>query len=94
MRVLPIALLLAPLTACGSVSPHARATAGRIGCAADDITIQRREGEENGPRSWTATCGSRRYACSGGRDLAEPRGVVCTEIGSDAPRASRLGSAR
>lgn len=90
MRTL-LASILALATGCGTVSPHARATAGRIGCAAEDIEIDNREGEESGPRSWLATCGGRRYACSGSRNLEEPRSVVCTELGGGAPRSSRIG---
>ena len=90
MRTL-LASLLVVAAGCGAVSPHARATAGRIGCPAGAITISDREGEESGPRSWVASCGGRRYACSGSRDLAEPRSVVCTELGGGTPRTSRIG---
>lgn len=66
------------------ISPYARATAGRVGCPAQDIDIRDEAGTQ-GPLAWTASCMGKRYACSStGSLMSEHTRVVCNELGSGA----------
>ena len=77
-------LLLFATGACGAatVSPYARATAGRIGCPASRIELDEVERGSTGPESWVAFCGHTRYACSSNRPLRDPQArIICSELG-------------
>jgi hypothetical protein len=76
-------LLLCAASACGaSVSPYARATAGRIGCPAGNIELDQIEREGDGPESWVAMCGRTAYACSSSSNPNHARArIVCSELG-------------
>src|SRR5262245_52916214 len=66
----------------GTVSPYARATAGRIGCPASKIELDQLEQGERGPDSWLAFCGGTGYACSSQGDIQNPQArIVCSELG-------------
>jgi hypothetical protein len=71
------------VAACGAtVSPYARATAGRIGCPASQIELDQIEHDRHGPESWVAFCGSTGYACSSNAELGNPQlRIVCSELG-------------
>jgi hypothetical protein len=77
-----LALTLVLLSGCvAEISPYARATAGRVGCPAQDIDI-RDEAGAKGPLAWTASCMGKRYACSStGSLMSEETRVVCNELG-------------
>lgn len=80
-----IALLIAwPLFGCAS--SLASVSAGHIGCAPSQIEIS---DEEIGfsSTSWTATCGSRVYACSGARN-----DIACTPLGGEPPKAANASA--
>jgi hypothetical protein len=83
MRIVLSSTLVILLSACGaSVSPYARATAGRIGCPAPDIELGRIDREDRGPQSWVAYCGRTAYACSSSGEIENPRvRIVCSELG-------------
>lgn len=83
MRSFALALIL--LSGCvAEISPYARATAGRVGCRAQEIDI-RDEAGDKGPRSWLASCMGKNYACSStGSLMSEQTRVVCNEVGSGA----------
>lgn len=76
-----------------SVSPYARATAGRIGCPASKIELDQLEQADRGPDSWVAFCGGTGYACSSHGDIQNPQSrIVCSELGRpvvDARRCER-----
>jgi hypothetical protein len=61
-----------------------KATSGKIGCAPGEITIEDVDDEE-GTRSWTATCAGRSYFCSYdlGNTSCSPQGG--SEGGKDVP---------
>lgn len=77
------ALSLVTLGACaGSISPYALASAGRIGCPAEDIDLSRVHNRDGAPQAWIASCGRTHYACSSTGDPQRPHTrVICTELG-------------
>jgi len=94
MRTLPLSLLVFLVSACGaSVSPYARATAGRIGCPASAIDLEQVEREGRGLASWVAYCGGTGYSCTSHGRLEDPRArIVCSELGK--PRQRAMGKER
>ncbi|HKU39393.1 MAG TPA: hypothetical protein VJR89_14645, partial [Polyangiales bacterium] len=96
-KTLPTALVSFALLVCGAcsstLSPYARATAGRIGCPASRIEIEELARGERGPESWVAFCGSSHYVCSSNRAIANPDArIICSEPGR--PPYSAYGRGR
>lgn len=83
LRTLGFGFLFLSAGACsGSVSPYARATAGRIGCPASKIELEQLEHGDRGPDSWVAFCGGTGYACSSHGEIQNPQArIVCSELG-------------
>jgi hypothetical protein len=77
------ALLLGTLGGCAaSISPYARATAGRIGCPAEHIDLGEVHDGEGAPEAWVASCGHAAYACSSNGDPRRPNTrVICSPLG-------------
>ena len=83
MRIPTLSFLLLLTSACaGTISPYARATAGRIGCPAAEIELDQIEQDGRGPASWVAYCGSSAYACSSSSNIESGRSrIACSEVG-------------
>jgi hypothetical protein len=67
--------------ACSPVSIYARATAGRVGCPAEQIDIRSHNDGQPGPRSWVAACGGEEYVCSSEGALEDVHSeIVCSPL--------------
>jgi len=60
-QIVFLGIALAFLAGCSDLPV---ATAGKIGCAPDEIKISDEHGGPNKSKSWIATCKGKRYVCS------------------------------